>query len=74
MVFDNKQQHDDDSVYLTIYSYDSFLMRVIEITRTLILLFIMLHVVDLLQLAYWGLPTRPLSQQFLNFFLIMNCA
>ena len=43
MVFDNKQQHDDDSVYLTIYSYDSFLMRVIEITRTLILLFIILH-------------------------------
>ena len=43
IVFDNKQQHDDDSVYLTIYSYDSFLMRVIEITRTLILLFIMLH-------------------------------
>lgn len=44
MVFDNKQQHDDDSVYLTIYSYDSFLMqRVTEITRTLILLFIMLH-------------------------------
>ena len=43
MVFDNKQQHDDDSVYLTIYSYDSLLMRVIEITRTLVLLFIMLH-------------------------------
>ena len=41
--FDNKQQHYDDSVYLTIYSYDSFLMRVIEITRTLILLFIILH-------------------------------
>ena len=27
-----------------IYSYDSFLMRLIEITRTLILLFIMLHI------------------------------